>query len=341
MRSLISNILRPAGLLVAGGMLTALSGCGMIYKTTGDVLVSYGQAELLPYMLAYDDVRMGCITGEAQTPLLMSFESVGSHPEKLGVMVFTTAAVCAEQMALESELRYRRALKAGNVSEAQDARIEQKRWSALAAQRQLTAYNLMTEELGEMKDGECPRLNHKLEQLVWLVGNISGVTALVNDGAADGSVGVPRDIVAKVQRNATCIDNEKWWGAPEGLRAAVWTILPQLAPEGAQPWKTLEQSAQMGFDQGVRLGSAFYAMSAYGKGDTARLRDAIRDFANNDQNLNPEYAMIDAIAGGLIRGLSDRMWTEATGKRTPLQGLGTFWDDQSNSGSKVDIDDLL
>tara|TARA_R110001606_G_scaffold74778_6_gene173275 strand:+ start:17528 stop:18496 length:969 start_codon:yes stop_codon:yes gene_type:complete len=322
-------------------MLTALSGCGMIYKTTGDVLVSFGQAELLPYMLAYDDVRMGCITGEAQTPLLMSFESVGSHPQKLGVMVFTTAAVCAEQMALNSELRYLRAVKAGNVSEAQDARIEQKQWSAVAAERQLKAYNLMTNELGEKKDGECPKLNHELEQLVWLVGNISGVTALVNDGAADGSVGVPRDIVAKVERNMTCIDNAKWWGAPQGVRAAVWSILPQLAPEGAQPWKTLEESAQMGFDQGVRLGSALYAMSAYGKGDKEHLRDAIRDFAANDQNLNPDYAMIDAIANGLVRGLSDRMWTEATGKRTPLQGLGTFWDEQSRGGSKVDIDDLL
>ena len=48
-----------------------------------------------------------------------------------------------------------------------------------------------------------------------------------------------------------------------------------------------------------------------------------------------------AIANGLVRGLSDRMWTEATGKRTPLQGLGTFWDEQSRGGSKVDIDDLL
>ncbi|MGI9576134.1 hypothetical protein ACRYJU_18795 [Alloalcanivorax xenomutans] len=341
MRSLITKMLRPARVLIAGGALLALQGCGMIYKTTGDILVSFGQAELLPYMLAYDDVRMGCIMGEAQTPLLMSFETVGSHPGRLGVMTFVTSAVCAEQLSLESELRYLRAMKEGRVAEAQDARIEQKRWSALAAERLLTAYQRLEVEYGKLDEGECPKLNRKLDQLVWLVGNIAGAQALVADGAADGVVGVPRDIVGKVARNASCLSNENWWGAPEGLRATIWNLLPQLAPEGAQPWPKLEQSAEMGFEKGVRLGSAFLALSAYSKGDNDRLRKAIRDFAANDENLDPDYAMIDAIASVLIQGLSDRMWTEATGKRTPVNGLGTFWDDQPSSGSKVDIDDLL
>ena len=50
--------------------------------------------------------------------------------------------------------------------------------------------------------------------------------------------------------------------------------------------------------------------------------------------------MIDAIAEILVTGLSDRLWTENTGKRTPLNGLGTFWDDAS-SEPKMNIDDLL
>ncbi len=340
MRSLLNKIARPARALIAGGVITALSGCGIIYKTTGDVLVSFGQAELAPHLLAYDDVRMGCITGEAQTPLLMSFSEVGSHPEKLGVMTYTTAAVCAEQMALESELSYLRAVNDGRVSEAQDARIQQKRWSKIAAKRLLKSYELMDEVYGPLDEGECPKLNHELDQIVWLIGNIAGVQALVADGAADGSVGVPRNIVAKVERNAKCLNNDDWWGAPQGLRAAVWTILPQLAPEGAQPWQTLEQSAEKGFESGVRLGSAFYAISAYGKGNNDRLRTAIRDFAANGENINEDYAMIDAIAEILVTGLSDRLWTENTGKRTPLNGLGTFWDD-APSEPTMNIDDLL
>ena len=342
MRSLLSKIFKPSLFLTAVVVLAGLQGCAAIYKTTGDVLVSYGQDKLLPYMLTYRDVRMGCITGDAQTPLLMSFETAGSSPGKLGVMVFTTAAICAQDKSLDAQLRYMRDVRAGHVSEAQDARIVQKRWAALAARRQLKAYNLMTKEFGKFDNGQCPRLRNDFDKLVWLVGNISGLTALVNDSTADGTVGVPRNIVGEVNQHMTCLDNEKWWGAPQAVRAAVWTLLPQLMPKGAQPWKVLQHSSQIGFDKGVRLSSALYAMSAYSKGDNKRLRQAIRDFAANDKNLDPHYAMIDSIARDIIMGLSDQLWTENTGKRTPVGGLGTFWDDQSpDSQSNVNINDLI
>ncbi len=35
MRSLLSKIARPARALIAGGVITALSGCGIIYKNHG------------------------------------------------------------------------------------------------------------------------------------------------------------------------------------------------------------------------------------------------------------------------------------------------------------------
>ena len=337
----LTKMLGHSRLALVGGAILALQGCGVIYKTTGDVLISFGRSEMLPYMLTFDDVRMACVTGEAQTPLLMAFERVGSHPEKLGAMVFTTAATCAEQIAIDAELRYMRAVKDGNVNEAQDARIEQKRWSAVAAQRQYTAYQNMKTAFGEQKEGECPKLKTDFDELVWMIGNISGVQALLNDGASDGAVGVPRDLAAKVERNMKCLDNDKWWGVPRGTRAAVWNLLPMLAPPNVEPWKELEASAKAGFDGGVRLGSALYAMSAFSKGNDERMRKAIRDFAANDQNLDPEYAMMDAIAGFIITGISDREWTENTGKRTPIGGLGTFWDDAAKSGPAVNIDDLL
>ena len=56
--------------------------------------------------------------------------------------MYSAAGICAEQKALEAELRYLRASKVNQVTEAQDARIEQKRWAALAAQRQYTGYQL-------------------------------------------------------------------------------------------------------------------------------------------------------------------------------------------------------
>ena len=90
----------------------------------------------------------------------------------------------------------------------------------------------------------------------------------------------------------------------------------------------------------MRLGSALYAMAAYSKGDDARLKQAIRDFAAHGKNTNPNYRMLDAMAADIIQGLSDRLWTQATGKRTPFGELGTFWDDVQ-AQPKVDINDLI
>lgn len=329
--------LRLAG---AAMLMVFLQGCGMIYKTTGDVLIGFGRAEMVPYMMGDDDARIACAAGEAQTPLLLSFQRVGAHPDKLAVLMYVTAASCTDELALQEELRYLRAVKQGNVSEAQDARITQKRYAAISARRQYESYQRMLAAY-EPKGDECPRLKSDFDQLVWLIGNLGGVQALVNDGVADGTVGVPRDIAAKVERSAACLDNEKWWGAPRGIRASIWNLLPMLAPKNAQPWEELEKSAQLGFRHGVRLGSAMYALSAYSKGDTQRLRKAIRDFAAHDKNISSEWRMIDIMGGVMVQNISDRMWTEATGKRTPLGGLGTFWDEASRSTPKVNIDDLL
>jgi len=326
-------------LTMLGLMIGLLQGCGMIYKTTGDVLVSFGRAEMVPYMMADNDSRIACAAGEAQTPLLMSFERVGAHPDKLAVLLYVTAASCTDALAAEEELRYLRAVKQGNVAEAQDARIAQKRYAAISARRQHEAYRRMI-GVYKPKGEECPKLKSDFDQLVWLIGNLGGVQALVNDGVADGTVGVPRDLAAKVERGAACLNNEQWWGAPRGIRASIWNLLPMLAPKNADAWKELETAANLGNKAGVRLGSAMYALSAYSKGDNERLRIAIRGYAANDGNQNPEYRIIDIMAGTMVQTISDKVWTEATGKRTPLSGLGTFWDD-ARSTPKVNIDDLL
>lgn len=326
--------------VAASALMLVLQGCGIVFKTTGDILVSFGRQEMTPYLMGDDDARMACATGEAQTPLLMSFSRVSSHPEKLAVLLYVSAAGCTDALAQEEELRYLRAVRSGDVAEAQDARTAQKRYAAMSARRQLESYRYMMSVYNPPK-GECPRLRSDFDELVWLIGNLGGIQALVNDGVADGVVGVPRDIAPAVERQAACLDNEEWWGAPRALRAAIWNLLPQLAPANADPWAELENSTKIGLDQGVRLGSAVYAISAYAKGDNARLREAIRSYANFDGKVNPDWRQVDTIAGLLVQGLSDRMWTEATGKRTPLNQLGTFWDESSSSSPKVNIDDLL
>lgn len=331
---------RPLSVLMLMFAALLMQGCQVIYKTTGDVLVSYSEDEMVPYLMESSDTVMACATGESLTPLLMSFEAVGSHPQKLGVLVNVVAGSCAEQRSVEAELEYLRALEQGNVALAQDARIRQKRFARLAAKRQFKAFQLAIAQYGEPEEGVCPRLRSEFDGLVWMFGQLGGVQALLNDATAEGSVGVPRNIAPRAERGVACMDNDKWWGLPMGIRAALWNTLPMLKPEGKNAWATMEKSVDQGFENGIRLASALYAIAAEGKGDQQRMRNAIRDFANREFEVNEQYRMLDAMAKTLITNTSDRMWTRATGKRTPLGQLGTFWDDEQ-PGSDLNIDDLL
>jgi hypothetical protein len=328
-----------APLAIAGAVL--LQGCAVVYKGTGDVLISYSRAEMVPHLMTYRDIGMACATGESLTPLLMSFSEVGSKPDKLAPLVFVSAATCSESKALDAELRYMRAMKRGDVAEAKDARSEQKAHAEQAARRLYEAYRRTVLVYGEPAEDSCPRLRSDFDELVWMVGLIAGVQSLLNDATAETVVGIPRDVAAKVERGAKCLDNEKWWGVPQGTRAALWNILPMLAPDGADAWAELEKSTQLGFQSGVRLASALYVISAYGVDDKVHLRSAIREFSANNSNLSNEYALLDTIASELILGISHRMWAEATGHRTPFQSLGTFWDDRLKNSSVIDIDELL
>ena len=40
-----------------------------------------------------------------------------------------------------------------------------------------------------------------------------------------------------------------------------------------------------------------------------------------------------------LQNISDRMWTQATGTRTPINSLGKFWDDKA--GADIDADSFL
>jgi hypothetical protein len=133
--------------------------------------------------------------------------------------------------------------------EAQDARIEQKRWAAIAAQRQYNAYQLFAQRweskykyhLGE----SCPKMRSDKDQLTYMLGLLSGLQAVTNDINSGGDVNVPKDIAGIVERSMACLDNTKFWGVPNATRAVIWTLLP--ADEGKpDPYVTLKQSMQIG-----------------------------------------------------------------------------------------------
>lgn len=119
---------------------TVLSGCSQIIKTGANVALGFTEKHIVPPILAMDDADMACNQGTALTPAIMATQDMGADPTRVGVLMYSAAGMCAEQKALDAELRYLRASKAGQVGDAQDARIEQKRWAAVAANRQYTGY---------------------------------------------------------------------------------------------------------------------------------------------------------------------------------------------------------
>ena len=57
--------------------------------------------------------------------------------------------------------------------------------------------------------------------------------------------------------------------------------------------------------------------------------------------IEPEFRLLEEFTTLQLQTISDRLWTEATGKRTPFDGLGTFWDDPEKAVDTIDIADFL
>ena len=319
-----------------------MNGCTAVYKTTGDVLLGYAEDQGVPYMLASNDVALGCSMAEAFTPFLLSFSRVTTPPDQLAIVFYLMAGNCSEADALEQELRYLRAIYAKNTIEAQDARITQQRFLRLAARRQLNGYYALVAAQGE-PGGDCPGLKAENAELYWLFGLLNGIQAIMNDLASGGNIGVPLNIAAKVARGAACLDNERWWGVPEAIQAAIWITLPGNEPVDKSPRQVLQQSVQIGMQQGIGVSHVLAAQVYLGQGDTEEVKKIIRSYASlsKQEPDNQELAILNEISTLQMQAISDRLWTEATGKRTPLGKIGSFWDDTNEEVETIDIDEFL
>ncbi|KPP97441.1 hypothetical protein [Marinobacter sp. HL-58] len=336
---------RGAVTAVLAGMV--LSGCGvvnnMIYKTTGDVMQGFSRNHTVPYLLENEDLAMGCAMSEATAPLLMSFGRVTNEPDQLAVMLYLSAGGCAEEQAREHELASLGALHARNAEEAEDATIRQKRALSLAAKRYQRGWNHHNAFYGKPDESECPGFDDDLGEFIYMAGLLSGLQALNAEIQSTSSIGVPKNIGSTVARATSCLENEKWWGAPMALRATVWAMIPGALPDGEDPFDRLEIADEQGKVAGVRISHVFHAIAAQNKGDEERLRSVIRDHAEaiDETPANQDWRFVDAMATQMIVAISDRMWMENTGHRTPTGKLGTFWDDEKEAVETMDLDDLL
>lgn len=332
---------------------TVLGGCKAInqflvkpmIKPTGDAITLLGEAHITPYLMTTDDLAAGCTGAEALSGMVMSIGRITEEPHELAVLLFLAAGGCEEERAFEEELAYLRFIRNQQPDMAQDALIMQKRHHVKAAKRYYQSWLQLIEfNKGKEIGGECPSLEQEFDQLVWLVGVVSGLLALNNDILSGVGTGVPKNIAAQAERAIGCLDNRKWFGVPLALKAAVWSLLPGALPEGENAWERLEQADIIGETANIRLAHVFHVIAAYSKGDMDRVRTVIKRHAEKiaASPANEQYKLLDVAATEAITRISDKMWTEAMGHRTPIGGLGTFWDENAADNIEtVELDDLF
>lgn len=320
-----------------------MSGCALLESGTSGITLNILEEGFTPPVLEMGDVDMGCNFALVNGPLVGAARNFYGDPSLMETVLLESASVCSDQQALNEELRYMRAARDKRSDEAQDARIAQKRFMATSAHRQYASFDRMRTKLEQkyfFKYGkECPRFKRDFDELVYLLGSVAGLQAIQNDMGAQQVVGVPTDIAPQADFAMTCLNNEKWWGAPEALRATIWSIIPG-AGEGKDLPAIFEHSMSLGEYKGVRLAHVMAALAAQSTDDNARLRNTIKRFATVE-NFKPskQYRLIDAISEAQIVNISDRMWTQNTGARTPVGSLGKFWDDKV--GGDINADDFL
>jgi hypothetical protein len=127
------------------------------------------------------------------------------------------------------------------------------------------------------------------------------------------------------------------------LRATVWAMIPGAQPAGEDPFVRLDIADEQGEEAGVRISHVFHAIAAQNKSDNERLRSVIRSHAEaiEETPSNEQWQLIDAMATQMIVAISDRLWMENTGHRTPMGQLGSFWDDEKEAVETMDLDGLL
>ena len=337
------SLLRP---LVAVLGVLLLAGCSSnpIYSTTGWVVTGYAEDEATPYFLQMDDPAMACASGNALDPLVYSFSRVGHTARESGSLLMLLAGTCAVQKAWDAELRAIRFEQAGDITQARDARTEQERWLAIAAQRRLQTYQRAMDAYGydpSVESPQCPAFDDRQDELTFALGLLTGMQALLNDAGAGMAAGVPRNIAPRAERASRCLDNDRWAGMPQAIRAAVWLLLPDRKPaSAADPWDLLQDSHRMGLAQGIRVSSALMAVMAETKGETRQLAMAVEALAPGESFApHSDYTMVDAIARQEVLAVSDRYWTEQFGERTPRLHLGRLSKPQPMDNEA--LDDLL
>lgn len=275
--------------------------------------------------LRVPDLGEACTLGSAFDHVLAAV-SPDNPPHRAMIFAELSAGMCAEIVAWDAELDSLRAktnfgeLGSARSSEVRDARLRKDRAHVDATNRLMRAFGHTEAEWGPVGE-ECPKVKEK-DELVYLLGVLSGVNGLLHDRRSGGEVGVPLDLILRAGRGATCMDDDKWWHLPTAVQAAGWTQIPGSAPEGVDPWAVVEEAANKGDASGVRVARALQIEVLANSGMDDELRAAIAKYAESTEQTprSEQYALLDVYAHMLIRHHSDVIWTKERGHRTDTLG---------------------
>lgn len=341
---------RPKRALTATVVALGLAGCSAnpVYTTTGIVLSNYAESEATPYVLEMTDARMACKLGEALDPLVYSFGRVTAPPDTTGSLLMLLAANCSEYELMEAELRFLSADFEGNANSARDAREQVKRLNEEVANRRVLAFNRAMAAFDfdpAAEPLECPFLFSDQDELTFMIGLVTGLQAIVNDANSGAAAGVPRNIAPQAERAIRCIDDEKWGGIPNAVRAVVWLLLPDTRPDlSPDPWRVLENSSRLGFERGFRVSSALEIVAAETFGRPEVKAKAIANAAEVEgtMEVSAAYPLLDAVAKRILLHASDKHWVSEYGYRTPSNQFGSMSPVSRRAPVQtMDLDDLL
>lgn len=320
------------------------SGCSqyIVRNIAASAMVNLGHRYATPWFLASEDIALICATGEGMSGIAYP---LGPKVDSLVPMLSVATAICAEERAKEQELRYIRAMHTNDVETAQDARSLENRWLLIAARRNYTGYQAAVRTFGE-PDPDCPRLRDRKERLSYLLGLVAGVQAFQMDLATGSTLGIPTDTPSKVLVATQCLNSDDYWGLPDAMRAMSEMMLAAVADDGAAletAEATLNRASAVGEARGVRLVQALQAELYAKQGNIEMAKQVIRNHVASKQQIqpNPQFRLLDSLATRRLTLISDQLWTQATGHRTPYDKLGTFWDDAPTHKTSLRIEDLL
>ena len=320
-----------------------LSGCSQhaMRDMAASGMVGFSNDYAAPWFLGSDDTDVMCGMGEGLSAMTYP---MGPNVDALIPMLSLASGMCADERSKEEELRYIRAMRRNDVETAQDARTLQKRWLAVAANRQYFGYQAGVRAWGEPGD-TCPELSDRNDQMSYLMGLLLGLQAFQSDFALGGTF-VPTDTVSKVMSGMRCINSDEFWGVPAAALLMTEILLANAGDDQVAlnaGYSKLEQASAVGERDGVRLVQALQASLFAMQGKEERLKQVIRDHVASKIKTpsSVEFKLMDEMSTRTITIVSDKLWTQATGQRTPYGKLGTFWDDEPTLENALDIDDLL